>query len=157
MPTYLTLLRYIQFDHEVAITSARTCIISHTSGLPMPPTFSSSYGKLLFLSTMLFHAIYIIFQSTNPQARRKQKQQSGGLAPNQPHNFPLLPLQPLNSSTSSMKQEAALPLHPSSPNACDLHRSILICLQSMTHTEFRISQNQVDPQSSPPPLSTGVF
>ena len=97
-PTYLTLVRYIQFDHEVAITSARTCIISHTSGQPKPPLFSSSYGKLLFLSTTLFHAISIIFQSTNPQARRKQKEQSGSFAPNQPHSFPLLPLRPLNSS-----------------------------------------------------------
>ena len=127
-PTYLTLVRYIQFDHEVAITSARTCIISHTSGLPMPPAFSS-YGKLLFLSTTLFHAISIIFQSTNPQARRKQKQQFGSLAPNQPHYCHSDHSTPHLKGTSSTKQEAVLPLHPSSPNACDLHRSILICLQ----------------------------
>jgi hypothetical protein len=54
-----------------------------------------SYRKLLFLSTRLFHAISIIFQSTNPQARHKQKGQSSSLAPNQPHSFPL---RPLNSS-----------------------------------------------------------
>lgn len=121
---------------------------SHLPSLPMEN--SCFCQPRCSMPSLPFFSPLTLKHDTNKRNSRVALHQTNPTASHYCHSIPHL------KGTSSTKQEAVLPLHPSSPNACDLHRSILICLQSLTHTGFRKSQNQVDPQSSPPSLSTGV-
>ena len=105
------------------------------------------------MPSLSFFSPLILKLAANKSNSRVALHQTNPITSHYCHSDHSTPQHPVRSR----RQPAALPLHPSSPNACDLHWSILICLQGLTHTGFRKPQNQVDSQSSPPPLSTRVF
>jgi hypothetical protein len=120
--------------------------------LPSPlPTENSCFSqpRCCSMPSLSFFSKLILKLDANKSNSRVALHQTNPITSHYCHSDHSTPQHPVRNRR--------LPLHPSSPNACDLHWSILICLQGLTHTGSRKSQNKVDSQSSPPPLSTGVF
>ena len=98
---------------------------SHLSS-PLPMENSCFSRPRCSMPSLSFFSPLILKLDANKRNSRVALHQTNPIASHYCHSDHSTPHL---KGTSSTKQEAVIPLHPSSPNACDLHRSILICLQ----------------------------